>query len=162
MKILMISLLSLLGSYLYPIAPGGHRLTQQEAERILGEACQLKESSTSAQGGGHQFKSTYLAQSSDEQAGKIVALYYGFDSYASEAEAKKLFDTFKTSNQQRLGFETLTHLGDEAFFHTDNQHFGLVIARKGNEIIRIKINLITPKTSFEALKQVAAEVVRRV
>ena len=144
------------------IALGGHKLTIQEAERILGESCQLKESVSSLENGGQKYKSTYVANSTDEKIDKRVALNFMFESYGAEIDAKKTFETFKESNQSYTGFEILANLGDEAFFHTDNKNFYLVIARKGNEMIRLKVNKITAKTSLTELKKIASDVIARV
>ncbi|GAB3219749.1 hypothetical protein [Spirosoma arcticum] len=141
---------------------GGHKLTIQEAERILGESCQLKESVSSLENGGHKYKSTYTANSTDEKIYKRVALNFIFESYGAEIDAKKTFETFKESNQSYAGFEILANLGDEAFFHSDNKNFYLVIARKGNEMIRLKVNKITAKTSLTELKKIASDVIARV
>ena len=143
-------------------ALGGHKLTIQEAERILGESCQLKESESSLKNGGHTYKSTYIANSSDEKSNNVVALHFIFESYGSEIDAKKTFDGFKVSNQASDGFELIGDLGNEAFFHTDKKNFYLIIARKGNEMIRLKVNKITAKTSLAELKTIANEVMARV
>lgn len=148
--------------YVERIAFGGHKLTIEEATRILGESCQLKESNSTAKNGGHQYKSTYWTHSSDEKLDKIVALYFIFESYINEAEAKTTFDTFRQSNQSNEGFEMMPNLGDEAFFQTDKHNFCLIIARKGNEIVRFKVNKMTSKTSLTELKQIANDLVLRI
>jgi hypothetical protein len=135
---------------------GGHKLTIQEAERILGEECELKESGNEAKEGGHKFKSTHIGNSSSNHA-----LYFIFESYENELDAKKTFETFKVSNQSFQGFETIENIGDEAFFHTDKENFGLIIARNGNEIIRLKVNKLNTKTSISELKKVAADIIAR-
>jgi hypothetical protein len=130
---------------------GGHKLTIQEAERILGESCQLKESSNSLENGGHKYKSTYLANSSDEKLNKIIALNFIFESNSDEKDAQKTFETFKSSNEK-----------SEGFFHTDNKNFYLIIVRKGKELVRFKVNKITSKTSLIELKKVANDLVGRI
>lgn len=141
---------------------GGHLLTIQEAERILGEACQLKESASSHENGGHKYKSTYIANSANENSNNRVALYFIIESYRNETDAKKTFETFRVSNQASDGFELVNDLGNEAFFHSDKQNFYLLIARKGNEMIRLKVNKITAKTSLVELKKIATDVIARV
>lgn len=157
----------LLAAFLHPpnageSLPGGHKLTMQEAERILGESCQLTESTSSLETGGHTYKSTYLANSSDAKSDKIAALSFMFESYGKESDAKKMFETFRAANQPHSGFEMLSNLGDEAFFHSDKKNFYLIIARKGAEMLRFKVNKITPKTSLTELKKVAADLMMRV
>ncbi|MDP1817597.1 MAG: hypothetical protein Q8K92_24265 [Leadbetterella sp.] len=138
------------------IAFGGHKLTLQEAERILGETCELKESGNESKNDGHKYMSTHIGQSSANHA-----LYFIFESYENELSAKKTFEDFRLSNQSLRGFETIENIGNEAFFHTDKENFGLIIARKGNEIIRLKVNKLNGKTSISELKKVAADIIAR-
>ena len=138
------------------IAFGGQKLTLKEAERILGETCEVKESGNASKNGGHKYKSTHIGQSSANHA-----LYFIFESYENELSAKKTFEDFRLSNQSLRGFETIENIGNEAFFHTDKENFGLIIARKGNEIIRLKVNKLNGKTSISELKKVAADIIAR-
>ena len=135
---------------------GGHKLSLQEAERILGETCALKESGNEAKNGGHKYSSTHSGAANGKNN-----LYFIFESYESENAAIKTFETFKSSNQTFEGFEILKDFGDEAFFHTDKENFGLIIARKGNEMIRLKVNKLNSKTSMVEMKKVAAEIIAR-
>ena len=136
-------------------------LTLEEAELILGESCYLKESTQTSSNGIQKFKSTFLTNSSIGSS-KVIALDYMFESYSDEIDAKKMFESFKLSNETFEGFELMTNLGDEAFFHTDKQNFNLVIARKKNKMMRIKINKITKKTSLAELKKISSEIVTRI
>lgn len=136
-------------------------LTLQEAERILGESCYLKESTETSSNGIQKFKSTYFASSTIGTT-KIIGLDYVYEGYSNETGAKKMFESFKTSNQTLEGFELMSGIGSEAFFHTDGQNFNLVIARKNNKMIRIKVNKITKKTSLTELKKIAGEIITRV
>jgi len=65
MKIILISLLSLIYSF-HGANWGGHKLTLQEAERIMGESCTLKEDKVSQKEEGHKNMMTYLANTSDK------------------------------------------------------------------------------------------------
>ncbi|OYU65315.1 MAG: hypothetical protein CFE22_14565 [Cytophagaceae bacterium BCCC1] len=122
----------------------------------MGETCDLKESGNESKNGGHKYKSTHIGQSSANHA-----LYFIFESYENELSAKKTFEDFRLSNQSLRGFETIENIGNEAFFHTDKENFGLIIARKGNEIIRLKVNKLNGKTSISELKKVAADIIAR-
>lgn len=141
---------------------GGHKLTMQEAERILGESCQLKESNNATTNGGHKYKSTHIANSSDEKSDKRIALYFSFESYKGEHEAKEIFSRFTESNKTLVGFEMLNDLGDESFFHTDSENFCLIVVRKQNEMIVLKVNKISPNTSLFELKKIAKDIIQRV
>lgn len=140
---------------------GNHRLSQQEAVLILGEPCYLKTDYDSLSKGVQKYQSTYFATSGNDAA-KPTGLYYMFERYEKEGEAKKTFEAFKTGNQALTGFELLSNMGDQAFFHTDGQNFHLIIARKGTKMIRIKVNKITPKTSVAEMKKIAGEMITRV
>lgn len=136
-------------------------MMQQEAGRIMGEGCTLKDSKSSQVNGEHRYECRYIANSSDTTAGKVTALYYVFESYGREADAHNTFDTFRTSNQNHPGFDLLANLGDEAFLHTDKPNFYLIVARRGNQLIRLKVSKIPPRTSLAELKNVANELIRR-
>ena len=55
------------------------------------------------------------------------------------------------------GQEKINGLGDEAFFHTDKKHFDLLIFRKDSQMVTLKINRITSKTSVTELRRLAAK-----
>lgn len=159
MKIILYGLISIF-SLIAP-AIGGHKITQQEATRILGESCELSESSSAAKNGGHEYKCKFLAKSSTVDSPQ-KALYFMFESYANDAEAIKMFSEFQKSNQHQSGYESLDGVGEEAFFHSDGKNFCLIIARKKNEMIRIKVNKFSEKTSVAELKAVANDIINRI
>ncbi len=136
---------------------GGHNLTLAEASGILGEqAVQLEKNST-AEGGGHQFRTRFQASGNEQ-----VFLYYQFENFENETAAKAKFDEFHAGNVSQSGFKDLSGLGHEAFFHTDDRNFSLIIARKGNEMIRLKVNKITNRYSKEKMEQVARDILARI
>ncbi|MBA4850412.1 hypothetical protein [Emticicia sp. BO119] len=137
-------------------------LTAQEAQQILGEPGHIIENSDSLKTGVHEYKSTYLANALDVSTNKTGNVYYIYEDYKSETAAKKTYEGFWTSNKRSQGIEPLTQFGDEAFYHSDGRNFYLIIARKGNKMIRLKVNKVTSKTSAEVLKRVAKEVLGRV
>ncbi len=136
---------------------GGHNLTLNEAAAILGEPCQQLEQTSSSPNGGHQFKTRFMADNHSK-----AVLYYQFDSYKDEKDAKSEFEIFQKGNSGMPGFQNLTGLGSEAFFQTDKQNFSLIIARKSNEIIRLKVSKLTASYSEQQLHQVAAAVLERI
>ena len=56
----------------------------------------------------------------------------------------------------------MENLGSEAFYQRDEQNFSLLIARKDNEIVRIKVNKVTPNYSRINHKMVTEKVIQRV
>ena len=136
---------------------GGHNLTISEAESILGEPCIQMDKQSTAENGGHQFKTSFVAKSNDK-----AVLYYMFESYQSKEEANKKYDEFYYGNAGLSGFEKVENLGSEAFYQRDEQNFSLLIARKDNEIVRIKVNKVTPNYSRINHKMVTEKVIQRV
>ena len=59
-----------------------------------------------------------------------------------------------------VGIKTLKNMGDEAYFHTDNQNFYFIMARKGNRMIRMKVNKVTSKTSLEQFYAAAQKMMK--
>ena len=49
-------------------------------------------------------------------------------------------------------------MGDEALQHSDNENFNMIIVRKGNKIVRLKVNKITGLTSAAALLATAEKI----
>ena len=82
--------------------------------------------------------------------------------FKNEEEATKTIQTFIKGNQEQKGFELLTAYGDEAFFHTNKDNFCLLVIRKNNKMIRIKVNKLTSKTSLDALRKIGKDLVERV
>jgi hypothetical protein len=142
---------------IYSMIFGGHNLQIKEAEAILGEPCIQNEQTSTAENGGHQFKTNFVAKSDEK-----VKLYYLFDSFETETSANNKFDEFYAGNASLTGFQKLENLGSEAFYHTDSENFSLIIARKGNEMIRIKVNKINPKFSKKQMIEVTQIVLERI
>ncbi len=143
-------------------AVGRHQLSLEEAESILGEPAILKERKSDTLNEIYTSKSTFTAKEIDAKTQKQGNLYYIFERYTNEEEARKVIQSFIKSNQGFTGFELLTAYGDDAFFHTDKQNFYLLIIRKGNKMVRLKVNKLTPKTSNEALRKIGKDLIERV
>jgi len=141
---------------------GGHKLKLAAAERIMGETCILKEDSARQLNGGHEYKMTFLTKASQANTDRPNALYYLFTSYRDEKSAKDRFNDVFESNKNHQGFEKLQHLGDEALFHSDDANFMLIMARQKNEIVAIKVNKISKKSSIEELKKVTEELIKSI
>jgi hypothetical protein len=155
MKSISVLFLYLVSHHFLPL--GGHDLTLAEASGILGEPCIQLEKTSTAENGGHQFRTSFVAESSDK-----VLLSYMFESYRDADTANDKYDEFYNENASMLGFNKLTDLGDEAFYHSDDKNFSLIIVRKDNEMIRIKVNKITTKYSQKALKKTIVDLLQRI
>jgi glutathione synthase/RimK-type ligase-like ATP-grasp enzyme len=142
------------------VVVGQHQLRLDEAERILGEPAILKERKSDNQTDYYTSSSTFTAKDSLSQ--KQRNLYYKIERFKNEKEATTTIQSFINSNKNLQGFELLTGYDDEAFFLTDKENFCLIVIRISNKLVRIKVNKVTSKTSFEALRAIGKSFVNRV
>jgi len=126
-------------------------LTQANAERILGLPAKAMEHSTKERGGVTQFSCTYTAV--DKAANKTSNLYYVYEEYKTPESAHAAYEEMVSSNASMPGQTKIDSIGDETWLHTDRGNFDLVMSRKKNHMVRIKVNKITSKTSLQALLQ---------
>ena len=133
-------------------------VTQQEAEKILGRPAHLSSDSTETRDQIVQYRCTYTANDREIDRDKQSNLYYMLEEYANRSDAEKSFKSLMSQNAGMQGLYPLKNVGDEAFIHTDNDHFQLIIARKSEKIIRMKVNKVTKTTSIEELKRVTKKI----
>ena len=131
-----------------------------EAERILGEDAYLNDSSISINKNATVYQCSYIADARDEITGKTGAIYYMVEYFGVLDSAKHIYAFFKKVNQEH-GIKTIDGLGDEAYFHSDNQNFLMIIARKENRVLRMKVNKITSHTSTVEFHTIARDIVSR-
>lgn len=130
-------------------------INQATAERILGQTAKLTKSTSERTSEAMVYKCTYTALTPDPKSNRQVNLYYHFDVYNDVATASKAYRGVLSSNADMPGVKTLENFGDEASFHSDNENFCMIIARKGNKMLRIKLNKLTVKSSPDELQKVA-------
>jgi len=152
MKILSLFLFLLISDY--SIAQQKPMLTVSEVSKILGEPVKLMRDTSSTQNGVSQKIQEFIALKKDAVSGKTGNLYYMMETYPKAEPASKLLNEFLESNR-RGGAKSVSGIGDEAFTHTDNQNFMLIIARKKNVLIRLKINKLTSVASTSELIKAA-------
>ena len=75
--------------------------------------------------------------------------------------AKKAYADLKKSNAGHEGLLVISGLGDEAYFHTDQQNFSFILVRKGNKMMRMKVNPLTSHYTFTEFNRVAREIANR-
>ncbi len=137
-------------------------LSLAEARKVMGEDVRITEDKDSVASGYFRHKYTFSTLRVLNATGQPSNLFYVYEQYANIKEAEKVCEDVRMTNQGLSGFEKVKGLGDEALYHTDARNFRIIIARKGNKIIRMKVNKITEKTSHESLRSVAAEVIGRI
>lgn len=132
-------------------------LTLADAEKIMGEKLHLIENSTKKDKGTSRYLCGYQANTKDVKSGKTGAIYFLLERFDGAASAQKKYADTKTSNEHN-GIKVLDNLGDEAYFHTDNEHFYFIMVRKGKKVFNIKVNKITSTTSLDNFNRVAKKI----
>lgn len=136
--------------------------TLNDAEKILGEPSHLDDSSTAYSGDAvitHHV--SYKARSIDAKTGKMGAIYILIERYREIPNAQSKYSNIKKANKDHEGIKTLDDLGDEAYFHSDGVNFLFIMARKGGNVLTMKVNKITSFTSREEFDRVAKKVISK-
>ncbi len=132
-------------------------LSLTDAEKILGEPGHLSDTLTSREGNELIYKCAYKANAEDLKTHKTGILYFLVEYYDDEASAQKRYSFIKKANEPHR-IKTLNDLGDEAYFHSDNQNFYFVMVRKGPKVFNMKVNKVTSNTSLDAFNNVARQI----
>ena len=122
-------------------------LSLAEVEKILGQQAVLTESSFEKKDSAFKQKCTYTANKADIKTNNLAHLYCLFEKYDNDLLAQNVYKNILTGNQNMPNLHKIYNLGDEALRHTDFVNFDMIIIRKGNKLIRLKINKITSLTS---------------
>jgi len=133
-------------------------LEKADAEKILGQPARITENTTEKTDSSAKYRCTYTADRTEASSGKLGHVYYMFETYRSENVSKKVYTQIFSQNASMPHLDTIKNLGDEALRHTDNENFDMIIVRKGNKIVRIKVNRLTKMTSAFELLVVAEKI----
>ena len=125
-------------------------LAKADVEKILGLPARQTESETFTKDNALQHKCSWKATQEDLNSN----LYYLDEQYNNAESAHKVFEDIVVSNRNNPG-QARPEIGDEAWFHSDETNFCLLMVRKGNKIIRMKVSKLTKKTSVEEMKRIA-------
>ena len=125
-------------------------IAKADAEKILGMPAHQIESTTLSENNILLHKCSWKAAQDDLKSN----LYYIDELHGDAESADKVFDDIVVSNINSPGNSRLD-IGDEAWFHSDGTNFCFLMVRKGNKIIRMKVNRLTKETSVEEMKRVA-------
>jgi hypothetical protein len=77
-----------------------------------------------------------------------------YEEYDKISDAQKFYTQIKAANAKNNVLKDLA-MGDEAYSQDDTVHLRFIMARKGNKILRFKINKVTRWTSTDGLMDVA-------
>jgi hypothetical protein len=135
--------------------------TLADAEKILGEKAHVNESKTTNKDGIAVYQSAYVADALDPVTGKTGNIYFMMEEYPEAKAAGEVYHSIMEANRPN-GINELQGLGDEAYFHSDNTNFLFILARKGNKMIRMKVNKTTSHTSREAFDNTAKKIIEAI
>ena len=125
-------------------------IEKADVEKILGLPAHQTESSTVNENNVVQHKCAWAATQDDLKSN----LYYLDEQHNDAASAHKVFEDIAVSNRNNPG-HSQPDIGDEAWLHSDGTNFCFLMVRKGNKIIRLKVNRLTKQTSVDEMKRVA-------
>ena len=136
-------------------------LVQADAEKILGQTAKLTESFSESKNNVTKFRCTYTANNIDPKTNKTSNLYYLLEEYKNVDSAQKTYTDILRQNENMPGLKRLAGIGDQAFLHTDNENFLMIISRKGDKILRMKVNKLTSRTSLNELQNISKTIIAR-
>jgi hypothetical protein len=132
--------------------------TITDAEKVLGEHAHLTDSISYTRDGISIYKSSYTADSQDKKTGKLGIVYFMAEIYPAVSAAATVYNDIRLGNKDHEGFKDIKGLGDEAYFHSDDENFLFVLVRKGAKMFRLKVNKTTSKTSLEEFNSVSEKI----
>ena len=141
----------------YELVQPGNLLVLSDAEKILGESAHMIDSSSQQNDKVTTTHLAYRANAEDSNSKKTGVVYFLLEEFNELAEAQKKYKFIKDANEAH-GIEVRKDLGDEAYFHTDNENFYFIMVRKGLNVFNMKVNKITSKTSLEEFNLVSGNI----
>jgi hypothetical protein len=132
-------------------------ISREEAEKILGKPAHLVMSQSETKDNIRKYRCTYSADDKEIAGGQECNLYFLYEEYGKTAAAEKSFKYLLSQNRGMPGIYILADYGDEAVIQTDTMNFQMILVRKSDKMIRMKVNRITSTTSMKELKRVAKE-----
>lgn len=134
-------------------------LPKNKAEIILGQPATLTESAVGKKNHVARYSCTYTAISRDAEQ-NLANLYYVAESYLSPEDAHQALAAITSANEHMPGWKKFSAGVDEGVSHTDGKNFQLVIVRKGNKMVRLKINKLTTFTKpVDSLQSIAGIII---
>src|SRR6218665_2860587 len=130
-------------------------LTESDAEKILGQSAKMKESLSENKNGVNTFKCTFSANFADPKTNKKGNLYFMLEEFQNVDSSTKAYSNLLNQNINSPDLKKLDAIGDQAFLHSDGENFVLIISRKNNKILRLKVNKLTSLTSLNDLKNIS-------
>ena len=151
-------ILYMLPAYFISYGQSQSCISQKEAEEILGRPAHLSMQKTETIDNIVKYRCTYSMIRTGDAESRESNLYYLFEEYDKAATAEKSFARIISQNEGMPGLYRLPGFGDEAIIQTDSLNFQLIIVRKSDKIIRIKVNKVTATTSMKEMKTITKKI----
>jgi hypothetical protein len=131
-----------------------------QASRILGRKAQIQDSAFSNDDI-LSYKSSFTDSVGSHAMPPFGKVYFMYEEYRDDSLAHISYMKIKTANEEH-GIKDLVNFGDEAYFHTDGDHFYFILARKGKRMIRMKVSTLTSFTSKTAFLEIVSSIVSKI
>jgi hypothetical protein len=129
-----------------------------DARLILGGLVNTKQGSTGIDAEGLASCLLKYAAIEGDSAGRKSSLTFKYDEFASVTVAENAYAAIKKAYEQNKGVKIIEHIGDEAYFNSDDSTFYYLLARKNNKTFHISVSPITSTTSLDEFYKVAKRV----
>lgn len=134
-------------------------ISTDEAEKVLGGKTHVRDSSWKISGGILRYMTTILSYANDKKTGQNKKLFFSYEEYQHEGEAKDIYSPIKEENGKSAVVNDFAETGDEAFWVIDQSGFPFIMVRKNKKIFKFKIYYVTKKGAFEQLQALAKRIV---
>lgn len=138
----------------------GELMTIPIAEKILGGPVAIMDTITTFESDVLTYKSNHAALELDA-SGQLSNLYFMHEDFPTEAGAMRIYKSLMNSEQSKPGFAQIMGMGDEAYFHEFAGDNCFIMSRKGKQMIRMKVNKVTPATSVTDFKLIANSIIEQ-
>lgn len=140
------------------------RLTEAEAERILGQPVRLLQNTSGMKDDVRQCMCGYFGMTRDKATGQNCVVYFSLEEKAinpSVEQAHQVLVSTKAANAHDTLIQDLSGIGDEAFALSNDSDSHLIMARKGTIIMRLQVKRAAGNRSLEELKAFAERVFKQ-
>jgi hypothetical protein len=132
-----------------------------EAERILGNQSRLARTTAYQDGAMKGYISDFRDDWLDPETGKTGILYYTYEEYQSAAAARSSLDATLKDNHIDPGNAIRLENGAELDYLAGGDVIRMVMIRKDNHLVSLKVNQVTSRYSLNELKRIAGQLAGR-
>jgi hypothetical protein len=128
-----------------------------EAVRILGNESRLEKFTAYLDGETRAYQSSFRDDRPDPATGKTGILGYMYEEYQSAEAARSFLDSTLKANRLSPEHAIRMQGGAELHYFTGGDVIRMVMIRKENRLIRLKVNPVTSRYNLVGFRMVATE-----